>query len=427
MTYSLLGAHANATAGGMPEVIAAWKPPLVVLLDHSDVWHQVKSASPKTTFVGRIYIPYQPDFNNPGLDPIQTARDICTQVLPWAERMGATYSFWQGVNEPIVDSLEAMQRYADFESERARVMDGHGFRVVVGSFSVGNPHMPYWAGFLPALEAARQFNGALALHEYGWPTMKQNAIWLSLRHRKVYNGAPAQNWAGLPDHLKTLPLLITECGLDGLLEQPHPPRGWRNLCTAEQYLAELDWYNRKLCQDPYVAGAALYCCGTNDSQWSPYDIWPEVAQALAAHATPVYPLFEPVTWPCEEEEPEPPPPPPPGQWQMSVEHRPGARIIVGGFPRPGIALTITDPWNNSLSVVSGSKPEYGPGGFEALAPNPATYTLAFLDQRFQVTTQDGITFLTFAETQTAPPAEEDKLDQILARLDQIIAMLQQMG
>ena len=118
MSYSLLGAHANATVAGMPEVIAAWKPPLVVVLDHSDVWHQVKAASPKTTFVGRVYIPYQPDFNNPDLPPIQTARDHCTQVLPWAERMGSTYSFWQGVNEPIVNSHEAMQRYSDFEAER---------------------------------------------------------------------------------------------------------------------------------------------------------------------------------------------------------------------------------------------------------------------------------------------------------------------
>jgi len=48
-----------------------------------------------------------------------------------------TYSFWQGVNEPAIDSPEAMQRYADLEAERARVMDSHGFRVVVGSFSVG--------------------------------------------------------------------------------------------------------------------------------------------------------------------------------------------------------------------------------------------------------------------------------------------------
>jgi len=61
---------------------------------------------------------------------------ICT--FAGGERsQGMTYSFWQGVNEPAIDSPEAMQRYADLEAERARVMDSHGFRVVVGSFSVG--------------------------------------------------------------------------------------------------------------------------------------------------------------------------------------------------------------------------------------------------------------------------------------------------
>ncbi|MEJ2735953.1 MAG: hypothetical protein P8189_20705 [Anaerolineae bacterium] len=236
MGVSLLGAHVNMTVGGLSETIADWKPPLVVNLDHSDVWHSVKAASPKTVFVGRIVRDDEPDFNNPALNPIVVARDHCNKVLPWAERMGETYRFWQGVNEPIVHSAEAMKRCAAFDAERARIMDDHGFRVVVGSFSVGNPHFPYWREFLPALEAARQYQGALALHEYAWPTLDHEWPWYLLRHRKVYDGEPAHDWAGLPAHLKSLPLLITECGLDGLIEQSHPPRGWQVLYSADRYL-----------------------------------------------------------------------------------------------------------------------------------------------------------------------------------------------
>jgi len=46
-----------------------------------------------------------------------------------------------------------------------------------------------------------------------------------------------------------------------------------------------------------------------------------------------------------------------------------------------------------------------------------------------VTTQGGVTFLVFTEALEQPelPVEGDKLDQILARLDLIIAMLKQMG
>lgn len=289
MGYSLLGAHINATVSGLPELIQAWKPPLIVLLDHSDIWHTVKAGSPDTIFVGRVVGEGEPDFGDPDLDPVLAARDHCDKVLPWAGRMGETCSFWQGVNEPIINSAEAIKRYAEFDAERARMMAGHGFRVVVGSFSVGNPDLQYWKEFLPALEAARQYNGALALHEYAWPTLDRDWPWYLLRHRKVYDGEPDHNWEGLPAHLKTLPLLITECGLDGLIEKS-PPRGWRVLYSVDQYLQQLAWYDAELQKDPYVAGAALYCCATPDPQWKSYDLWPDLAQALAQQATPIYRL-----------------------------------------------------------------------------------------------------------------------------------------
>jgi hypothetical protein len=304
MGYRLLGAHVNTTVGGVPEIIHAWKPPLVVLLDHSDVWHDVKAASPNSAFIGRIYQEFEPDFNDPALDPMATARDHCDVVSPWAERMGQTYDYWQGVNEPIIHSLEAMRRLADFEAERVRIMGSRGFRVVVGSFSVGNPELSYWQGFLPALEAALQFGGALALHEYAWPSLDHEWSWYLLRHRKVYDGEPDHNWPGLPSHLKTLPLFITECGLDGLIELGHPPRGWKALFEQDpgQYLRQLAWYDGELLEDRYVMGAAIYCCGVADWTWKSYDIWPELATALSQQATPIYRLGEPFPHPQPPDE-----------------------------------------------------------------------------------------------------------------------------
>ena len=307
MGFRLLGAHVNTTVGGLPEALKRWKPPLVVLLDHSDVWHDVKAASPNSIFVGRIFQEHEPDFNNPSLDPLQAAREHCDMLLPWAERMGRTYDFWQGVNEPIIRSREAMERYADFDAERVRVMDRHGFRVVVGSFSVGNPELAYWRVFLPALEAALENKGALALHQYAWPTLDHQGPWYLLRHRKVYDGELEHGWAGLPRHLRVLPVLITECGLDGLIELGHPPRGWKVLYKEDpdQYLRQLAWFDAELQKDPYVVGAAIYCCSVADWTWSSYDIWPELANALAQQATPSYRLTEPI--------PMPPPPRPPDE------------------------------------------------------------------------------------------------------------------
>ena len=311
MGYGLLGVHVNATVGGLPEIMREWKPPLVVNLDHSDAWHDVKAASPQTIFVGRVLQALEPDFNDPSLDPILAARNHCETILPWAERMGQTYEFWQGVNEPVIHSGEAMQRYADFDAERLRVMGSHGFRCVVGSFSVGNPELAYWQQFLPALEAARQYGGALALHEYAWPTLDHESQWYLLRHRKVYGGEPEHGWEGLPEHLQTLPLLITECGLDGLIEQGSQPRGWRVLYghDPDQYLQQLLWYDAELQEDPYVIAAAIYCCSVADWTWKTYDIWPELARTLAQEATPIY-----RPWP-----PYPPPPLPPDEEALWAE------------------------------------------------------------------------------------------------------------
>jgi len=268
-----------------------WKPPLVVILDHSDVWWRVKTESPGTLMVGRLVLPEEPDFNDASLDPSKAAQRHCDAILPVADRMGKTYDFWQGVNEPVVQSAEATRRLAGFEAERARIMSSHGFRVVVGSFGVGNPpQLAWWKHFLPALEAAKQYGGALALHEYAWPRLDHESSWYLLRHRKVYKGEPAHNWGGLPSHLAGTPLLITECGLDGLIAQPRP-QGWMSVYGRDpgRYLQELAWYDGELQKDSYVVGAALYCCcSADDPRWATYNIWPELAQALARDSRPLY-------------------------------------------------------------------------------------------------------------------------------------------
>jgi hypothetical protein len=444
MAFGLLGAHVNASVHGVPDLVADWKPPLVVVLDHSDAWHGVKAASPKTVFVGRNYSAVEPDFNNPNLDPIQAARDHCSQILPWAEKMGTTYGYWQGVNEPILSSAEAMRRYAGFDAERARIMKGHGFRVVVGSFSVGHPtKMAHWKHYLPALEAASQFKGALALHEYAWPTLDRESPWYLLRHRKVYDGEAEHQWQGLPRHLKTLPLFITECGLDGLIEHGHPPRGFRALHgdNPENYLRELAWFNAQLKKDPYVRGAAIYCCGGAGPTWQSYDIWPEPVGTLARQATPVYrrrkpkppkqtgPAPTPAPEPVDERKPKPPkqtepaptPAPEPGddEKEAKAKHygsvrRPAIPMAAAGASslrtRP-VVLAPDSPKSRIEAGVHKGADETTLGTDSGLAPPPEPSR----------------------PPESPPPAsssdlllsgdEEAMLEQVLNRLDQIITLL----
>lgn len=84
----------------------------------------------------------------------------------------------------------------------------------------------------------------------------------------------------------------------------------------------------------------------------------------------------------------------------------GVRAIAGSFPRSGIRLDVIDPWGNSVTVTSGSKPEYGPGGFEVPIWADAAYTLRFLDEIFQVEVRHDIVVLTFSENSTGDGAEE---------------------
>jgi hypothetical protein len=112
---------------------------------------------------------------------------------------------------------------------------------------------------------------------------------------------------------------------------------------------------------------------------------------------------------------------------MEVEYRPGAGILAGSFPVAGICLIITDPWGNASTVVSGSKPEHGEGGFEALTPHAGTYSLTFCAEVHEVETRGDTTIVTFTKAQPpAPDPDEDAiLEQILERLIRIVDLLQQ--
>lgn len=88
--------------------------------------------------------------------------------------------------------------------------------------------------------------------------------------------------------------------------------------------------------------------------------------------------------------------PSPG-WKMQVERRAGLSLIVGSMPEAGIEITVVDPYGNTSRTWSGSKPEYGVGGFEVWAPHVGTYSLKFLDQTFTLQMEGQFTRVTFSK------------------------------
>jgi len=298
MGYKHLGAHVNWTAQDVDLLIETWKPPLVVLLDQSEGWRRVKRSCPNTIFVGRIMLDHQPDFNQP-LDVPQYAAEFVATVRPMVERMIDVWDYMQTLNEPVINSVEAAQRLGEFEMiVMSWLHDFTGGRIkpAIFSFGVGHPTDlgAFWPPLLHALEMCKNQGGALAKHQYDWPNLNRDPKWYILRHRLDYGGCPEQGWPGFPEHLADLPLLITECGLDGLIEGG-TPRGWRTLYTDPEtsivdpapYLQELTWFDEQLHQDKQVKGAAVYCF-IGGAVWEAYECMPEIGHGLAQEATPIY-------------------------------------------------------------------------------------------------------------------------------------------
>jgi hypothetical protein len=275
------------------DLVAAGQPALIKTLEIDKNYAKgMKDSSPTSMIVGRLVLGQQ----NLDVDPISLAHEFVKELLPLAgdpTRMDA-FEAWEAYNEPVADTVDKMKRLADFEAERTRILAENGIRSVVGNFATGHPPLELWPHFGPALDAIRQYDGYLGLHEYSAPVMQYlsgnlqapgdpdqgDEGWLTLRYRKAYRRYLAP--LGYPD----LRILITECGVDGLISpRPGPPeaRGWQDFVGTwlenglrddppGVYMDQLIWYDQHLQRDDYIGGAAIFLAGTNDSRWDSYDV-----------------------------------------------------------------------------------------------------------------------------------------------------------
>jgi hypothetical protein len=216
--------------------------------------------------------------------------------------------YWEGHNEPVWSSEEEMSWYAQFEVERLLLLADLGLKGVIGNFASGAPPLNLWPAFFPALEAAARYQGLLGLHEYSCPWMwwmtgnyqlnpdedEGDEGWTTLRYRKVYRRHLIPNGYG------NVPLVITEAGIDPLVNPKPPSVGgggtWKHLGSfwaahdnepdkADFYFRQLVWYDDQLQQDPYVVGAAVFTWGSFGPPWSDFDVaGTEVADKLIERA-----------------------------------------------------------------------------------------------------------------------------------------------
>ena len=262
---------------------------------------QIKRTSPRTLVFGRISLP---QLELAGLDPIADARRFYDNLMVIAGDPLRRQYFdgWESYNEPVPGSLDDMKRYGEFESERTRLLAAEGIRSVIGNFGTGQPPLEWWESFLPAVQAAKENNGWLGLHEYSAPTIyfgstradqgrypgvsPEDNGWLTLRYRKVYNEI-------LKPRGLAIPLVFTELGVDGLVtERPGPAdaMGWQDfqgywaesgygLWGPGAYVEQLVWYDAAMRQDDYVVGGCIFVMASSDG-WQSYDIMGPAASVL---------------------------------------------------------------------------------------------------------------------------------------------------
>jgi len=292
------------------DLLATQSIPVICTLElDANFLAQIKQVSPRTQVVARLPDNIDQIELDKLTDPIGAARAYVEQrLLPYAEdpQRRPYIDAWQGYNEPVAGNAEEMKRLADFEAERVRLLAARGIRSVIGNFGAGqptsDPPFALWEHFLPAMQAAKENNGWLGLHEYSAPTIyylstrenqgrypgvsSNDSGWLTLRYRQIYNQILK------PANL-AIPLVFTELGVDGLIgNHPGPPeaRGWQDfqqywaqngygLWGPGAYVEQLVWYDNAMRQDEYVLCGCIYAMAAS-AGWESYDILGPAAGVL---------------------------------------------------------------------------------------------------------------------------------------------------
>jgi len=201
--------------------------------------------------------------------------------------------YWEGYNEPNPTDINWI---VNMEIERVKILASHGKKASIFNFSVGNPDVtnPSTITALhPALQTALDNGGIFGLHEYAALYLNDTysggtctgSGWLTGRYRKLY--------AQLPSPLNTIPLIISENGIDcGTCSVTGCScnGGWKGACPnwatsdcTRTYLEMLLWYDAVLRCDAYVLGSTIF--SLEIPGWDSFDIAalvPSLANYLAA-------------------------------------------------------------------------------------------------------------------------------------------------
>jgi hypothetical protein len=96
----------------------------------------------------------------------------------------------------------------------------------------------------------------------------------------------------------------------------------------------------------------------------------------------------------------------PAPLTVEISRGAGLPLIVGNWGQPDVPILITPPQGGPFKVITGTKLEFGPGGFETYAGIPGIYTLQIENYQFKIQMSGRFTRLTFVRHAAPPPPTE---------------------
>jgi hypothetical protein len=221
-----------------------------------------------------IVIRFEHDEPNKKGDPRQEARGWFARrrddMLAMRDAAAPNIAFETAVNEATEEELDWL---VQFSLELIPLMHADGLRCVTGNPAVGHWNVENWPKFAPVLAAMRP-DDFLGLHEYWSDT------------GDIANRWHCGRWT-IPEIAAVLGdvrIVVTECGRDRV--EGRGDSGWRRTTSAEDFVYDLEEYDRLLRESPNVVGATVF---TLDPNWPDFDashLWPQVVFRYSLTPTP---------------------------------------------------------------------------------------------------------------------------------------------
>ena len=98
----------------------------------------------------------------------------------------------------------------------------------------------------------------------------------------------------------------------------------------------------------------------------------------------------------------------PADVTVEIKRGPGLPLMVGDWGTPNVSILVTPPAGGQFMVTTGTKLEYGPGGFEFYATQIGTYVLQIQSYRFEIPMNGQYTRLIFHKG-AVPPEQQVQL------------------